>query len=604
MEKKAFDLDLYPEHPGVYLMKDRSGAILYIGKAKNIKNRLRQYIHQSDTRAIIPHLLSSTQVIETIICFTEKEALLLESTLIKKHQPKYNTLLKDDKSFICLFIDPHSQWPTIKLVRSKDKHSYKGLFFGPYNQTPVAKAAHKTLCEYFGLRQCSDYELARRHRPCLLYEMKKCLGPCKNLCTKQQYQQATDGLIKTLEGHTQDLFKDLKTKIQQASDQLAFEQAGSFYKTLKNLETICQTKQFISQTSAQDRDIIYLYQQGPQGVLIKLSYREGHLTAQDSMEFNESVAQGAELLSDLILQHYQTHTPAANLIVPLLPENHQILTDIFYDLYQIKVRFVVPLKGDKKALLELAAQNAKVYFEQRQEETQVLSELQTLAQLTRYPDVIDCFDVSHFSGSSPCAVRIRIVHGKIEKKSKRLFHLRQASSGDDYGAMKEVLLRTLKRAQEDDNLPDLILVDGGKGQVAIAQQVLEELNIACCDLLGLVKQQGRHDKGLVEEKVILPSKQEPLILDKSSVLLFFLQKIRDEAHRAAILFNRKNEKVRLIKSVLDQIPGIGKVKKKALLKTFGSTAVIAKQSVQQLQECPGLSAKEAQTIFDFFSKLK
>jgi excinuclease ABC subunit C len=602
MEKEVSDLNLYPEKPGVYLMKDSKDQVIYVGKAKNLKNRLRQYFTQQDNRVMIPYLVSQIKAIETILCLSEKEALLLENTLIKKHKPKYNVLLKDDKSFICLFIDPKSSWPRLELIRSKEQGKKKGIYFGPYSQAHAARETYKILSEHFGLRQCSDYELLRRKRPCLLYGMKKCKAPCLELCTKQDYKEATDSVIKFLQGQSKDILKVIEAKIQKASEALAFEQAGALYKTLKQLEMITHSRQMMVQVSDHDMDIVHIYQEGSRGVCIKLLYRGGKIVGQEVMRFDQCLEEGAHLLTRMLVQHYELHNPAPLIICPVMPEDSEALIDILKETKSLKVSFTVPQKGDKKAFLDLAFENAKLSFEQSQKEEILLLELEQVANLSRYPEVIECFDLSHFSGSEPCAVKIRLEGGKIQKTGKRLFKIKTAKGGDDYGGMKEVLTRSLLQAKEDDSLPDLLLIDGGKGQVNMAKEVLEELDIVCLDIVGLVKDNARHDKGLSQEKLIVSYQEDPLILDKKSPLLFFLQKIRDEAHRAAISFNQKRQKARTIKSALDDIPGIGETKKKALLKHFGSVQKIKEASADQLEACKPLTKKDIETLRAFFLK--
>ncbi len=603
MEKAVFNLDLYPDKPGVYLMKDTKGHVIYIGKAKNLKSRLRQYFHNQDQRAMIPYLLSHLESIETMVCFSEKEALLLENTLIKKHKPKYNVLLKDDKSFICLFIDPKISWPRLELIRTKDQKK-QGLYFGPYSQAHAAREAYKILSEHFGIRQCSDYELTRRKRPCLLYGMKKCLAPCKDLCTEDSYKEAVKKVISFLEGQSKELLIDLKDQIHKASEKLEFEKAGALYKTLKQLEQVAFSKQMMVQVNNNDMDIFHIYQEGSKGVFIKLLYREGKVTGQDVMRFNDTLDEGGELLTNLILQHYEQHNPSSTIVCPFDPDESGVLTEVLKELKGSKVNFVVPQKGDKKALLEMAYENAKLNFKQSQDDQLLLLELEEIAKLTRYPSSIECFDLSHFSGSEPVAVKIRLDEGKINKSGKRLYKITSAKGGDDYGGMKEVLTRSLKNSKIEDTVPDLLLIDGGKGQVRMAKEVLEELDIACCDIIGLVKENSRHDKGLTEERLIVSYQSEPLVLDKKNPLLFFLQKIRDEAHRAAISFNKKREKSRIIKSQLDEIPGIGPKKKKALLIHFGSIQKIKEATSDELAQVEGLSKKDISALKHFFHNSK
>lgn len=600
MEKAIFDLTLYPEKPGVYLMKNGAGIVLYVGKAKNLRNRLRQYFSFTDTRAMIPHLLSNTSTIETILCFSEKEALLLEHTLIKKHKPKYNVLLKDDKSYICLFIDPKSLWPKLELIRIKDSNRKKGLYFGPYFQTYAARQAYKVLSEYFGLRQCSDYEMNNRKRPCLLYGMKKCLAPCMGYASKEDYQNAYQEVIDFLEGHGKKLLSAFKEKIDQASDALEYEKAGALYKTYKMLESIAASRQMMIHLQSGDADIFNVYTQGSSGVVVKLLYRDGKVAGQETMHFEDSINEGSDLLSQILLQHYALTRPAQQIIVPFALDETDALCEILSENVSYKVKMNTYQKGDKKALLNLAFENAKLQFEQKQDEVELLLELEEKAHLSRFPEVIECFDLSNLAGSEPVACKIRFEGGKLAKAGKRLFKIKEAKGSDDYGGMKETLMRSLKHSKEENTVPDLLLIDGGKGQVHIALDVLKELDIACCDVIGLVKEDARHDKGLRIEKIIHPNFPDPIALDKRSKVLFFLQNIRDKTHEAAISFNQKRQKTRIIKSQLDEIEGIGPIKKKNLLKHFGSIQKIKEASLQNLQEVAGIHQQDAKNIYTFF----
>jgi excinuclease ABC subunit C len=386
-----------------------------------------------------------------------------------------------------------------------------------YNWRSFAREAYKILSEHFGIRQCSDYELTRRKRPCLLYGMKKCLAPCKDLCTESSYKEAVKKVISFLEGQSKELLIDLKQQIHKASEKLEFEKAGALYKTLKQLEQVAFSKQMMVQVNNNDMDIFHLYQEGSKGVFIKLLYREGKVTGQEVMRFNETLDEGKELLTNLILQHYEHHNPSSTIVCPFDPDESGVLTEVLKELKGSKVSFIVPQKGDKKTLLEMAYENAKLNFKQSQDDQLLLLELEEIAKLTRYPSSIECFDLSHFSGSEPVAVKIRLDEGKINKSGKRLYKITTAKGGDDYGGMKEVLTRSLKNSKIEDTVPDLLLIDGGKGQVRMAKEVLEELDIACCDIIGLVKENSRHDKGLTEERLIVSYQTEPLVLDKKNL---------------------------------------------------------------------------------------
>ncbi len=600
-----FDLETlqhYPKVPGVYLMKNASGTVLYIGKAKNIQNRLKQYFAKhGDSRAMIPFLIAEIAIIDTIVLESEEQALLLENTLIKKHQPKYNALLKDDKTFINLFINPQHKWPMIRLIRYKGKPKEKGLYFGPY---PHAQAARETLdliSRLFPLRQCSDEELKRRTRPCLLYSIKRCIAPCVGLCSKEEYDVFADGAIRFLRGQDKEILKRLKQDLEKASEQLEFERAAALLKTIQQIELILTRDHFIAKATGQDTDVLAVYREGYDAVLVQLLWREGKLIGAEHYEFTKIAEDESDLLSSFVLQHYQT----AEIIPKEILLSHPIdlvetLTNALQTLAHHKVHLLHPSRGEKQRLVEIAQKNAKTFFCQKKDRQEIneklLIDLVETCKLTRYPQNIECFDTSNIAGSEHVACMVGFNNGEREKRKTRLFHIRQAQAGDDYGAMREILMRRLSKAKEEDDLPDLIILDGGKGQLNVALEIFKELDIASVDAIALAKESARHDKGLSRERIFLPHKEDPILLDPRSPLLFFLQRIRDEAHRLAIGFHHKKRKKTVLKSALDDLPGIGPIKKQRLLRKFGSVKRILAASAQELTAVEGITKRDIQLL--------
>lgn len=588
-------LDFFPMQPGVYLMKDKADRVLYVGKAKLLKTRLKQYFSLSDTRVMIPLLIAQIAQIDTIVVSSEKEALLLENTLIKQHKPKFNVLLKDDKTFISLCINVDHPWPMLRLMRYKGAVKDKGLYFGPYTSAIAAREIYELLTKLFCLRQCSDSELKKRTKPCLLYEMHRCLAPCVGLCTKEQYDQQVQKIIYFLKGKNQDILPELYVQMQQASDKLQFEKAAALLKTIRHLESALQSS--TARYNIESTDAIGIYRQADEAVLFLLFLRQGKLTGSMHYAFSNVIEDEEELLTSFILQHYQNNkSPPQEILTPIQPP--LALAEIFKTTYKIPLFF--PKKGEKFALLKLAQENAKSTFKQEKKENllkeKILLDLQETLQLNRYPKRIECFDTSHLAGSDSVASVIAFADGVKDSKYTRLYKMKTIHAGDDYGSMQEVLFRHLSRAKAADDLPDLIILDGGKGHLTIALEVFKKLDIASIDLIALAKEASRHDKGMTQEKVYLPYNHDPILLHPRSSLLLLLQKIRDESHRKTITFHQKRRKKRLISSALDNIPGIGPTKKKRLLTHFGSVERMKKASAQDLLQIKGITKSDVAAL--------
>jgi excinuclease ABC subunit C len=591
-------LDQFPTDPGVYLMKDREGKILYVGKAKNLKTRIKQYFARGrDSRIMVPVLTSQIAHIETIIVTSEKEALLLENTLIKRHQPKYNALLKDDKTFISLMINHKHKWPMIKIVRTKGKTKQDGLYFGPYTNGYAARQTWELLTRIFPLRQCSDGELLRRTRPCLLYSIKRCIAPCVDKCTKEEYDTFVNGAIQFLKGQDKEILARLKGEMNQASEALEFEKAGALLTTIHQIEDVLGSKQAVVKTKGEDCDALGIYRTADEVILMQLIFREGRLIGSEHYSFSKIAEEDDELLSSFILQHYkQKAILPKEILLPMSLKQSSVLEEIL----ERKTSLFHPQKGNKKALVQLAMKNAKATFAQEKDLLEIrekmLLDMKETLKLTRFPERIECFDTSNISGTDLVASMVAFTHGEYDKKRKRLFNIKGVQKSDDYKALHEVLTRRLIRAKEEEDLPDLIIVDGGKGQLTVALDVFKELDIASVDLLSVVKESGRHDKGMTAERVFLPHQSEAISFPPTSPILFLLQKIRDEAHRAAIGFHRKKRSERTLTSALDAIPGIGPKKKQALLRHFGSLKQIQAASEEELKKVPGITPKDIQAL--------
>lgn len=592
-------LDKFPQDPGVYLMKNSEGEVIYIGKAKNLKNRLKQYfVPGRDERPMVPFLLSEIAFIDTIVVPNEKEALLLENTLIKRHQPKFNAILKDDKTFISLMVNHKHPWPMIKLIRFKGKPKKDGLYFGPYTSAFAARQTFDLLTRLFPLRQCSDEELKRRTRPCILYEIKRCIAPCVKKCTKEEYHTFVTGAIDFLKGQDRKLLKELYAEMEKASDALEYEKAAALLKTIRQIEHVTEGGGLVARPGGKECDVLGLYRQGDEVILVQLIFREGKLIGSEHYGFSAVAQTDEELLSSFILQFYKDHKHIPKEILVPFSLSH-LLEEI------ISTAISHPRKGDKRALVDMAGKNARVIFAKEKDhlalKEKMLLDLQEKLKLNRYPERIECFDTSNISGTDLVASMVAFTHGEKDRKRARLFKVRDIHKGDDYGALRQVLSRRLTRAKEEKDLPDLVIVDGGKGQLNIALNVFKELDLATVDVIAVAKQEGRHDRGMTLERVFLPHQSDPIHLDSRSPLLFLLQKIRDETHDKAITFHRKRRSKRTLTSSLDAISGIGSVKRRRLLQHFGSLKQIKEASDAELLQVKGITKKDISKIKQMYT---
>jgi excinuclease ABC subunit C len=596
-----FDINLleqFPKEPGVYLMKDASGKVIYVGKAKVLRQRVKQYFARGrDERAMIPLLVEQIAHIDTLVVPSEKEALLLENTLIKKHQPKFNAVLKDDKTFISLTINQKHQWPMVKIMRYKGRPKEKALHFGPYTSAYAARQTFELITRLFPLRQCSDEELKRRTRPCLLYSIKRCIAPCVGLCTKAEYDEFVDGAIKFLKGQDKEVLKELYKEMEKASEALEYERAASLLKTIRQIEHVTTQGGIVSNPSREDCDAIGLFHHGDESIIMQLFFREGKLVGSEHYSFFRVVQKESELIETFIMQHYKTSSaPPPEILLPSPPDDIEVLEEILFETHQKKIQLTVPKKGEKRELVILAEKNAKATFEQErnQQELQekLLLDLQESCHLNRYPKRIECFDTSNIAGSDLVAAVVVFTEGRRDRSRTRVYKIRDIQKGDDYAALHQALSRHLQRAKDADDLPDLVLIDGGKGQLNIALDVFKELDIASVDLISIAKEASRHDRGLSQERIFMPSHKEPLQLDIRSPLLFLLQKIRDETHEKAIGYHRKRRSKRTLSSSLEEIPGIGPVKKTRLLSHFGSLKRILEATEDELLAVKGITRKD------------
>lgn len=599
-------LDSFATQPGVYLMKGRDGNVLYVGKAKNLRQRVKQYfVPGRDGRLMVPYLIAKVESIDTIVVFSEKEALLLENNLIKQHKPRYNALLKDDKTYIALKINNKHKWPTVSLIRYKGNPKPDGLYFGPYTSADSARQTLDLLQKIFPLRQCSDQELARRTRPCILYDMKRCIAPCVNRCTKEEYDAYVNRTIRFLRGQDREIVKELYKEMHDAAEALEFERAADVQQTISFIERTLEGQMVDRPLGGVDADALAIFREGEEVILTQLIFRSGKLNGSRHFDFTAIAEEDKELLETFILQHYEKQQDLPReILLPVLPDASDALSEILSK-DRKKITLLAPQKGERKGFVDMAYVNAEARFRKEKDaktiREKILLEMKEKFHLRNYPNRIECFDNSSISGTSIVSTLVAFTGGIKDSSRYRKYKIRTVTEGDDYAAMHESLERRYRRGKDENDLPDLLVVDGGKGHLNIALKVLSDLDIASIDVIGLAKEEGRHDKGATSEQVFLPNIKDPILLRRTSPLLFLLQQIRDEAHRTAITFHRKLRTKKTVKSALDEISGIGPVKRKLLLKHFGSVKKILEAKEEDFQAVPGLSAANIKTLLAFIA---
>jgi len=607
-------LSLYPSSPGVYIMKNASGKILYIGKAKNIRTRLRSYYSQTgDARHSVNFFLPRVAEIETLVTNNEKEAFLLENILIKKHQPSYNIQLRDDKTYISLKIDLKKKYPRLQWVRKRKKD--KALYFGPYSSASSVRNTVRFLEKIFPLRTCSDNVMKNRSRPCIRRQMGHCLAPCVLPVAEKEYKEQVNGVILYLRGNMKQLEKQLRKQMQIHSKALRFEKAAELRDKIHAIENTLE-KQTIANEKSRDLDVIAHHAAEGSICLVSFQYRMGVLSATRSFIFKQHEREIPEIYYSFFGQYYTEESfITRQIIVGEVPSEKNLLEQWLSDQKGSGVTILKPQRGKPLSLLELARENAKeklrIKIEGQRDLSLVLDSLQRKLGLPQSPYHIEGFDISNIQGRLAVGSLVVFMNGKPDSSKYRRFKIQTVTGSDDFAMMHEVVKRRYKRVKEEGKpLPNLVLIDGGKGQLNAARRALEHLELGDMSIIGLAKSRLKEDrkkpgkKAFTGERIFLPNRKNPVILKPGSPALFLIQKIRDEAHRFAIGFHKKLRSKSQRRSILDEIPGIGPKRKKALLKHFGSLKAIRQASLEEITNAPGMNKSLASVVFDFFHKKK
>jgi len=591
-------IDGISDKPGVYLMKDAGGAILYVGKAINLKKRVASYFqhheaHSPKTALMVGRIAD----IDTVVTASEKEALILESNLIKRHRPRFNVVLKDDKRYPSIRIDPRNVYPKIEIVRKTPKDG--AVYFGPFSSAHAVRQTVKLINKTFPLRKCSDRSMANRTRPCIHHQMGQCLGPCCLTVDPKKYGGIVKEVILFLKGRTPELIQRVRLQMGKAAANEDFETAATLRDRMFALEKTLE-RQVTVTTDFMDRDVLGISGNSDFRLVTVMTLRRGFLQGVRHFELVQAAPEKGELVAQFLGQFYrQAHGIPVEVLVPDLPAEKALLEETLTEWKGRRVRIHRPTRGEKRKLLEMARTNADNTLRERLQrasrEAAVLEGLQRRLHMDRLPLRIECFDNSNLGGTNPVSAMVVFENGRPYKAGYRRYTIRSVSGQDDYASMAEVLNRRYGKIGPDNPAPDLMLVDGGKGQLSIASAVIGQLGLAGqFYLAGIAKKD--EGKGEVDDKIYLPGRANPVNLGHDGRLLLLLQQIRDEAHRFAITFQRKRRQRSMVRSALDPVAGVGPKRKAMLLKHFGSIKKIRAATVDEISELPGINRSLAEAI--------
>ena len=595
-------IPLIGKNPGVYKMLSSTGEILYIGKAKNIPNRLKSYVTESNLPIRTERMLSLTHNLETTTTSNESEALLLEANLIKKYKPRYNILLRDDKSFPYIYIGNKDKWP--QLTKLRGKKSKSGYYFGPFASIGSANWTIKILQKIFQLRVCDDTVFKNRERPCILYQIKRCSGPCVGHIEEKDYLSTVNDAIDFISGKSRRIQKNLSKEMEKASKELDYEKAAIARDRIKALTQI-QTSQKINQTNLNEADVISVYKETGKTCIQVFFFRSkqnwGNQAFYPKHDPDDTIK---DILSSFISQFYENKTVPSLIITNDEINEKSLLEKAFSNKENKQITIKKAKSKNEVSISRLAEKNAKQALTQKliQADTNnnLIENLATKFRFDNNIDLIEVYDNSHIQGSDSVGALICFGNEGFIKKRYRKFNIKdQKIHGDDYGMMREVLFRRFSKAVKEKSgslsLPDLIMIDGGKGQYSVSREILNELGLHDLPILAVAKGKRRNAG---EEKIYHNNKE--VILNKNDPMLFFIQRLRDEAHRFAISSHRTRRKKNLSRSLLDQIQGIGRQRKRALLNHFGSAKAVESASLDDLKSVEGIEDNIAKKIYNYF----
>ena len=598
-----------PTAPGVYLMKDGDGAVIYVGKAKNLRARVAQYFQEgtSDYRAFVRLLGRELHDLETVIARSEKEALLLEREMIRRHHPRFNVIWKDDKQYLCLRVDPNHRWPRVEVVRRMAKDGAR--YFGPYHSASAARQTLRVVNRHFQLRTCRDSVLNNRSRPCLEHQIGRCPAPCVLEVDQEAYRENVDDVLLFLDGRAEDLVQRLEQRMWAAASEEAYERAAHYRDQLRAVKKTIE-RQGVALSRLQDLDVVGLHREGADVGLALLEVRGGRVENVTTTLFEEQAADDAELVCAFALQRASevgaTRT-APELLVPLELPEADVLAEILTEERGRKVTVRTPKRGEGRQLLELAQENAEHGFHEQRLKTgaleRTLDGLKARLELENLPVRIECYDISNLGAHLIVGAQVVFENAAPSKSRYRKYRVKREGGQDDFASLYEVLSRRFRRGLQEGDLPDLVVIDGGKGQLEVARAVFRDLGVEGVDLASLAKSRvvGRTDADgstRSPERVFRPGVKDPIVLPQTSPEVLLLARIRDEAHRFGITFHRELRRKTRLKSGLEEIPGVGPGRRKALLKRFGSLKRLRAAPLEAIEATPGVGRGAARAIYD------
>ncbi len=593
-------LKLLPDSPGVYIMLDKEGTVIYVGKARVLKNRVRQYFHTSEKPVKVRSMVENIADFSYIVAPSEVDALALENTLIKKHKPKYNILLKDDKTYPYIKVHTREEFPHISVTRRIKKD---GRYFGPFMGGISCKDIVDIAAKAYNIRTCVT-PIGKQKKPCLNYHLKRCLAPCAGYVTKEEYAERVEKTLSFLSGNYEDAERLLKEKMKQFADEEQFELALAARDKIAMLKRL-GGRRITSMPRDVDADIWAISSNGLYAAVSLLVTRKGVMQGARTFSLEEGAGEGSETFTSVLTQYYSSHEVPHELILSAEADD-DLLTSFLREKREGNLTITRPKLGVKKELLDMAEKNAKEYLDKSVSQIRhkndmtknACERLQTLLGLKRYPKRIECYDISNISGVDKVGSMVVFTDGEADKYEYRRFRIKTVEGADDFASLREVLERRLKKlgTEEEERFakPQLIVIDGGKGQLSAVREIFDRLGVGDIDLVALAKQ---------EEEIFTLSSSESVRLKKSDYALRTLQRIRDEAHRFAITYFRNLHSKRNLSSVLDEIEGVGKQKRIALLEKFKSIDKIMQASEEELCSCEGIGRELALRIREYFQKL-
>jgi len=596
------ELSLIPKSPGIYRMLNHKGDILYVGKAKSLPNRLKSYVSEKNHIIRTERMLSQTFKIEITTTANESEALLLEANLIKKFKPKFNILLKDDKSFPFIFIGNKDQWPQV--TKHRGKKDKDGFYFGPFASAGSANWTIKMLQKIFLLRVCDDTTFKNRKRPCILYQIKRCSGPCVGYVEKNDYKNSVDDAIKFISGKSREIQKNLSKQMEEASEKLDFEKASIFRDRIKSLNII-QSSQRINEANLVEADVIAAYKESGKTCIQVFFYRSKQNWGNQSYFPKHDPDQNiSEIMSSFLMQFYENKNVPKLIILNLDIKDKKLIEQTLSAKDKKNISITIAKKGTKAKVVSLAEKNAKESLNRKLYETNnnksLFEGVSKKFNLKNNISLVEVYDNSHIQGTNSVGAMVTFGDEGFIKKRYRKFDIKTRNAEqDDYAMLREVLTRRFKRAiLEKENyltFPDLVLIDGGKGQYSAVREVLNELGLYDIPMIAIAKSKLRNSGN---ETFFYNGKT--FKFEKNDPTLFFLQRLRDEAHRFAINAHRAKRQKGIRRSLLDQINGIGSMRKRALLNHFGSSKAVESASFEEIKSVEGVEEKVAKKIYNFF----